>query len=120
VTDQELKEIRARLEAATPWHVIETGFSRRGDGPPTVYAADDELRYIAVCDDKWNITLTDNLANAKFIAHAREDMPRLLAHIQEQAQEIEWLRKENEELQKLVDKYSHANHRLRLALTNRK
>jgi hypothetical protein len=89
MTDQELKEIRERLEAATPgpWFVSDNGFTKRGDGPPTVYAPDDELRYIAVCNDGFNINPTPNLSNAQFIAHAPNDIRRLL-------DEVERLRKE--------------------------
>ena len=53
-----------------PWHVSKTGFSRK-QPCPTVYAADDELRYIAFCDDGLNFgNATDNLANAHLIAAA--------------------------------------------------
>jgi hypothetical protein len=45
------------------------------------------------------------------IAEKVEGVERLL-------NEVEWFRKENEELQKLVDKFSKANRRLRIALTN--
>jgi hypothetical protein len=34
--------------------------------------------------------------------------------------EVERLRKDNEELQKLVDKFSEANRRLRIAVANQK
>jgi hypothetical protein len=55
-----------------PWMVNEKGFSTKGLwSAPTVYAADDELRYVAVCAcaDHMNFhSATDNLANAKRIA----------------------------------------------------
>jgi hypothetical protein len=55
-----------------PWMVMQKGFSSKGLwSAPTVYAADDELRYLAVCAcaDHMNFhSATDNLANAKRIA----------------------------------------------------
>lgn len=57
---------------AGPWFVMEGGFARQGLwSAPTVYAADDELRYVAVCAcaDQMNIhSATDNLANAYLIS----------------------------------------------------
>lgn len=58
-----------------PWFVMEQGFTTK-PGPwraPTVYATDDELRYIAVCacaDFANGVNATDNLANARLIAAA--------------------------------------------------
>jgi hypothetical protein len=49
-----------------PWRVMEKGFGNK-EHFPTVYATDDELRYICTCQDFCNITPTDNLANAKRI-----------------------------------------------------
>lgn len=52
-----------------PWLVSERGFGKKDC--ITVYAADDELRYIAFCQDFLNFeTVTDNLANAHLIAQA--------------------------------------------------
>ena len=64
-----------------PWHIKENGFvtQRRC---PTVYATDDELRYIAFCSDSLNIVPTDNLANARLIA-ASPDLYQSLADIVE-------------------------------------
>jgi hypothetical protein len=79
-----LQEIKERLEKATPgpWFVSEDGFSRKGEKTPTVYAADNELRYIAKCNDGLNINPTPNLSNAEFIAHAPEDIRRLLEEVE--------------------------------------
>lgn len=50
-----------------PWHVMQEGFGNKGHYP-TVYATDDELRYICTCHDFCNFnTPTDNIANAKRI-----------------------------------------------------
>jgi hypothetical protein len=71
-----------------PWFVSEKGFSRSGLwSAPTVYAADDDLRYIAVCAcaDELNFhSATDNLANARLIAAA----PELLAALRECADRL--------------------------------
>jgi hypothetical protein len=55
-----------------PWHVMEDGFEKSGRGYPSVYATDDELRYIAKCADFCNINSTDNLANACLISAATD------------------------------------------------
>jgi hypothetical protein len=52
-----------------PWFVMPKGVGvKPGNGFPTVYAADTELRYICKCADTINIEPTDNLANAERIA----------------------------------------------------
>jgi hypothetical protein len=77
MTDEELQACRERAEAATPgpWKVSRVPFDER--------KGTDE-----VCDlvnDTWVVTrvgfLRDFRSDAKFIAHAREDVPRLLATI---------------------------------------
>jgi len=74
----------------TPWHVMPQGFSRQNT--PTVYAADSELRYIAVCNDQLNIIPTNNLANAEFIVRACNSFDGLLAACKRQVANIEkWL-----------------------------
>ena len=68
LTDEQLAAIRARAEAATPgpWHVP------GGDdgGADWVDKANGDM----VCQ-------CTSYRNAPFIAHAREDIPALLAHI---------------------------------------
>lgn len=47
-----ISEVRELDKEATdgPWHTMDDGFARSGLwSAPTVYATDDELRYIAVC-----------------------------------------------------------------------
>lgn len=73
ITDKRLTEIRARTEAATdgPWAV--DGPAQCGPGDTlTVYPAEDggALAYV---QPSWD--------DAEFIAHAREDIPALLAEI---------------------------------------
>jgi hypothetical protein len=69
-----------------PWHVMENGFSRKGLwSAPTVYAADDELRYIAICacaDDMNVFSATDNIANAHLISSAPDMYGALKAIIE--------------------------------------
>jgi cell division septum initiation protein DivIVA len=50
---------------------------------------------------------------SEFMNHHEPDVEWLL-------DEVERLRKDNEELQKLVDKFSEANRRLRIAVANQK
>jgi len=75
-----------------PWFVMPEGFGDRTRSP-TVYATDDELRYVAKCDDYANIVPTDNLANATLIA-AAPDMAawiqRALPHLKEWRECIIW------------------------------
>jgi hypothetical protein len=64
-----------------PWHVANEGFARKGLwSAPTVYATDDDLRYVAVCAcaDELNFhSATDNLANAHLIAAAPDMLAAL-------------------------------------------
>ena len=61
------------------------GFSSKGLwSAPTVYAADAELRYVAVCacaDGMNFVSATDNLANARLIAAAPELLEALKAYV---------------------------------------
>ena len=73
ITDKRLTDIRARLAAATegPWSV--DGPAQCGPGDTlTVYPVEDggTLAYV---QPSWD--------DAEFIAHAREDIPALLAEI---------------------------------------
>jgi len=55
-----------------PWHVGEANYKKnRGRKFPMVYAAGEELKYIAFCDDTlYFYEPTDNMANACLIAAA--------------------------------------------------
>lgn len=72
-----IKEIRARAEAASPgpwvcctWDPME---------PPHV-AVQSVIDKIKVCDSRSNVA---SPADAEFIAHAREDIPALIARVEE-------------------------------------
>ena len=82
MTPEQLAEIRARSEAATPgpWECIESF-------PPGEYALaarpPDEAFPLTLAvvgnDDAWE----DAEANTQFVAHARTDIPALLDYIEE-------------------------------------
>ena len=87
MTDDELAEIEARAEAASsgPWE-------RGGKWAETsVYAGDGVM--VAGQWDYEEGGISEE-ADAVFIAHARTDIPALLAHIRAQALTIERLRAE--------------------------
>lgn len=68
-----------------PWFVCEKKTSKP-QGMACVYAADDELRYIAECDDFGNVdVITDNVANAHLIA-AAPDLYEALETITDRAE----------------------------------
>jgi hypothetical protein len=83
MTDDELKAIEARANAATPgpWHLAITG----DDDPDR---ANIEAGAIDVCDNPTN-------DDATFIAHARTDVPALVA-------EVRRLRRHSEALYELL------------------
>ena len=82
MTPEQLAEIRARAEAATPgpWECIESF-------PPGEFALaarpPDEVGPLTIAivgnDDAWE----DAEANTQFAAHARTDIPALLDYIEE-------------------------------------
>jgi len=81
LTEQELADIRARSEAATggPWRFVEEGRDNiSGDsfimtGPPTGRNGD-----LYLTTDKRD----GSHADYEFIAHARQDIPRLLDEVE--------------------------------------
>jgi hypothetical protein len=93
-------EIASRVlelsEKATegPWHVNPDGFESKWKYP-TVYATDDELRYITDCRDFLNFDVaTPNLANAELIAEYRTAAPELARACQQLEQENATLREQ--------------------------
>lgn len=65
-----------QMHTAGPWHVLEGEYRKNGRKFPVVFAAGEELKYIAYCDDQlYFYEPTNNLANARLIAAA----PELLA-----------------------------------------
>ena len=95
----ELNGIKARCEAATPgpWRYYANTI-------PIGYAKGEDVR--ADCEPDDRICLDSRPVNAEFIAHAREDIPRLVA-------EVEKLRAA---LQKSVDAWSASPGRLIAAM----
>lgn len=87
MTDKELAEIRARCEAATkgPW--VEC---RNGGGDDFLYSIDSEPTGLPIVKADCGVYPPEK-EDADFIAHAREDIPKLLA-------EVERLRKQVAEL----------------------
>lgn len=80
-TTERLAEIKARAEAATegPWEHVRDSNEHLADCPPTyesLVTADNG--YVAVLD--WGNTSTS--PDAEFIAHARTDVPALVAALE--------------------------------------
>ena len=81
-----------------PWFVCENGFGSGKYPPvPTVYATDNELRYIAKCKDVYLSTPTNDLANAHSIAASRSIPAAEAAALIREMREM--LRKYNEKTQ---------------------
>lgn len=77
MTKPDLDAIRARVEAATygPWAVIDD------DGPSVVVSGaglTHSIDFLLATDGKER-----GWADAEFVAHAREDVPALLAYIEQ-------------------------------------
>lgn len=100
ITDEQLAEIKARCEAATegPWEYDErvrvaAVYSGERRNCFLDWEPNDWLSYYKFPVSAYGEELTDEqrLATMRFIAHAREDIPALLA-------EVDRLRAENEVL----------------------
>lgn len=82
-----LEEIAARANAATqgPWTCEPLDGLASPSTPWSVFCheADDAGEYPSVTDDDGNLVLTK--ANAVFVAHAREDVPKLVGALLEVA-----------------------------------
>jgi len=61
-----------------PWHIAEKGLGNKEEFP-TVYAANEELIYVATCSDCLTREPTNNLANARLIATAPEMLEALIS-----------------------------------------
>jgi len=92
LSEETLAQIKARAEAATPgiWQIAYDpfmgGFDSEGEpGPDVAFIGPDELDEAVTIafpldgDDPYDTSLK---ANAEFIAHARADIPLLLAEIE--------------------------------------
>lgn len=97
MTDEELATIKARAEAATPgpWklddyiglesYTVCLDYVPENQNRTTGYGAGSEGTAICVLDDEMYFEYssdTERLANAEFIAHAREDVPALVAEVE--------------------------------------
>lgn len=88
MTDEELAEIKGRLTMATPgpWvHGQNGGYVILGYKPKMKridgYGADDHICILDDGDQYQYRSEDEQLANAKFIAHAPDDISRLLAEV---------------------------------------
>ena len=101
-----LSAIAKRVERATegPWFVAEQPFDDRstavyGDNKARISCDPHGARLVVDCDVtmEWTEGEPDqsvfDRANARFIAHAREDVPYLLALVESYAKEVAALRK---------------------------
>lgn len=98
LTTDELKAIRERCEAATagPW-LVQRRYSNECEIVPRITcepSAERKCGWIADMVGAPYLGYADTIANADFIAHARADVPRLLA-------EVERLRAKAAELDKI-------------------
>lgn len=87
----DLDAIRARCDAATsgPWHVIEEGFGSYDSPRRVLLEAENGQRIFWDCDLQGPHSRNQD---AEFIAHARTDIPALLAYVDELEREIAILR----------------------------
>jgi hypothetical protein len=102
-----IDESLAICEAATGplWHVMDEGFSNSRK-TPTVYECNhNALRYIAHCADFMSDPPTDNLANATFIAHAREHFPAALRKLQAAEAKLAAIEKTVDEFDRLAESH---------------
>lgn len=83
LTPAQLEAIRERVEKATagPWE-----YNAKIDS----ITAEDDYGSFIIADD------TETVVDAEFIAHAREDIPKLLAEIERLRKEIAFLEIQNE------------------------
>lgn len=106
LTPEALEEIKARVEAATrgPWLDMDGG-GEISDRPAHVVTRADSGTPWFICDlqddlgdppEGWEDTSTGPggcpVANAAFIAHARQDVPTLIKALEDRDAEIERLR----------------------------
>jgi hypothetical protein len=87
LTADEIAAIKARSDAATPgpWTVIAEGYDGVGDlkmGPDGAEVVTLDLGGIAYCSDPYPRGDNCPSENMMFIAHAREDVPRLIAALE--------------------------------------
>lgn len=102
MTPEELKEIEERCNKAKPgpWSVFSIDYWEGEEHPsPQIWANSPEVPIAEVIKGEWGdagifcgkISKKSAKANSLFIAHAREDIPKLLGYIKELQHEIEML-----------------------------
>ena len=96
MTEQELAEIRQRANAATPgpWKNFKTGYTKNG--------RTDGEALECVKNLEGDITFAIDAVDADFIAHARQDIPDLLAEVKRLNEVNARLRAEIELMRKTV------------------
>lgn len=78
--DLDAIEARANDAVRAPWFLID------GVSIPAIRGATDDGRLVRVCQFGWNNgdeAVRRDTANARFVAHAREDVPALVARVRE-------------------------------------
>lgn len=85
MTDEELAAIHGRLDAITPppWFHVLASIVGTKDDPEASDAT-------CVCCTEWGYCGDDPQANAEFIAHAPDDIARLLAEVARLNKEADW------------------------------
>lgn len=83
MTEDELSAIEARAQAATegPWEAGPNGMARPWEANGIVVRPAGEFPYGEWIGDFGRRGDMDRIANAKFIAHARADVPALVAEV---------------------------------------
>lgn len=79
LTDEETKQIRERLEKATPGPWIRSGVRLKQIIEDTIWVGPDDFKIIALPIGRTAKQQAEALRDGDFIAHARTDLPLLLA-----------------------------------------
>ncbi|MEH7521745.1 hypothetical protein V7149_00460 [Bacillus sp. JJ1503] len=103
LTNEQLDAIRERVEKATsgPWFVK--------------YGLDSAEVFVG--DKRWIVAEIPKVSNAEFIAHAREDVPKLIAEIERLNEAIQQLSENREKWRISHGELEADNHRLSDALS---
>jgi hypothetical protein len=96
MTNEELKAIRERTEAATPgpwyWEKLDADGWNDTEMPYLASASDEGVMHFGDCEQYYpSEGSPPNDEDAEFIAHAREDVPKLLAEIERLRRELSFI-----------------------------
>jgi hypothetical protein len=96
MTNEELKAIRERAEAATPgpwyWEKLDADGWNDTEMPCLVSASDEGVMDFGDCEQYYPTEGSPpNDEDAEFIAHAREDVPKLLAEIERLRKQFDYI-----------------------------